>query len=264
MTKLKKPPYHEAIDSLNPAALKEAIRDVPERDKGTLLHRLSDAIMNEHYKSDEGLDNDQEANVILILEELIRNGVDINSTGKGTYPIMHNCITYPGIVRELIRHGYDVDTMDSIGWTALASCCFNSTISSPERISAEILLAAGANPNLQEGDCLTPLMVCGDSYRGIDMTQVMSQLLSFGADVNLRDSDGCSALDYAILNGNKFATEFLLDHDAKFPHPKHHEAVFNRVIHRLDNLIKRDLDPLYWISITATIERINYTLEAKA
>jgi serine/threonine-protein phosphatase 6 regulatory ankyrin repeat subunit B len=243
----------QAIRHLNPNALKELITTLPQGRKETLLSELSHTILDTHYRNHEGLTNDDQTNIILILEELVRNNVNINCTQDTDYPIMHNCTQYPGIVRELIRHGYDIDAIDDLGWTVLATACFNAPPGDVDRITAEILLASGADPNVQEIELFTPLMACADSNPDYDMTQLMQTLIDYGADVNLRDELGYSALDYAIGHGNVRSTEFLTKHNAEFPHPENNNASYHYIITMINSRIAKGINAEYWTAIRSKL-----------
>jgi len=69
-----------------------------------------------------------------------------------------------------------------------------------------LLLANGANPDISSPQFQTPLMIASVS----DNTEIVIQLLEFGADVNAQDSDGNTAFHMASFN-NGDVLDMLID-----------------------------------------------------
>jgi ankyrin repeat protein len=61
----------------------------------------------------------------------------------------------------------------------------------------EILLDYGANPNLQDFEGATPLHIAGDE----NSAEIVSMLVSRGADPSIRNSFGTKAADLCIGRG---------------------------------------------------------------
>ena len=60
-------------------------------------------------------------------------------------------------VRTLITAGVEVDHINRLGWTALLEAILLSDGGPRHQQIVQLLLAAGANPNLADGDGVRPL-----------------------------------------------------------------------------------------------------------
>lgn len=103
----------------------------------------------------------------------------------------------PDGLRLLLAKGVDPDTIfcgyDPLGkslfWCPLHFCCEKG-----RRRCAEVLLDAGANPDVGDRWCMTPLMYAIQT-EWHDMAEVM---LSHGASVDLQDTKGRTPLHLAL------------------------------------------------------------------
>ena len=131
-----------------------------------------------------------------ILRCLIENGVDINSFSAD------NCNCTPlmkavengdkDVVTFLIDHGANVTIKDKCGYTALHRACIIYHDCSPEVLSC--LIENGADVNLSTDNNRTPLMTACE-YGHVN---TVTFLIEHGANVNLQDRDGLTAVHYAV------------------------------------------------------------------
>lgn len=109
------------------------------------------------------------------------------------------------IVNELVSRGADVNFQTKSGWCAL----MNATNYGEPKVVAT-LLNNGAKVNLQNSKNQTALILasekmadCFDEKRGEKYLQIAKQLVEAGADLNVKASNGWTALDFAEHNGLK-------------------------------------------------------------
>ena len=113
-----------------------------------------------------------------IIHEMLRAGADVNSRDEnGDTPIMRGAQYFGDMCKFLISHGADVNARDNDGQTALHHAMVSG---------AKELIKSGANVSAVDRQGRTPLMTVPDSTRKI--------LLLNGADVNARDNDGKTVL----------------------------------------------------------------------
>jgi ankyrin repeat protein len=204
-------------------------KDINPRDTSPLLYaETSDLILA------------VEQNDPVEISALLAAGRDVNTRGRFGRTALHEAIQRknPDIVRLLLDRGADPAIQDNCGYTALhhavakdyAGQVRNPTIirllldhgadrtvnvqnfsmhdtplhkaaafeSNP--IIIEMLLAAGANPNIQNGDSETPLHV-NLSYGDHGNEQTVHLLLEAHADPNNAGSKGITPLHLAAMNG---------------------------------------------------------------
>jgi ankyrin repeat protein len=100
----------------------------------------------------------------------------------------------------------------SRGYQKLVATDRWATVCPPEQKEVvTFLLSKGADVNAKDNDAATPL-----HWAAFKENMVLAELLiSHGADVNAKDRDGITPLDLAKLRGNKEMQELLRKHGAK-------------------------------------------------
>lgn len=142
-------------------------------------------------------------------ELLLSHGADVNarSTKDGMTPFLRAVRSSKiSLARQLLSMGADLQATDSTGLTALHLAASGGDVS-----MAEFLLTRGAEVNPQwEGE--TPLHWA--SYDG--RYEIVRCLLAHGADPNLTDGQGMTPLAWAakVDHGNVRVLEALLDANA--------------------------------------------------
>jgi ankyrin repeat protein len=123
---------------------------------------------------------------------LLRSGADVNfSTESKITPLMCAALTdQSSLIKLLLSEGVDINATARDGQTVMhyAICWRGHNIE-----AAKLLLENGANINAQRNDGVTVLMQ--SLGRGAGKTVLF--LLESGADPNIVDSWGCTALHYA-------------------------------------------------------------------
>lgn len=173
---------------------------------------------------------------LLAVELLLKHNADVNvrNTDEQTSLLLASRSGNEEIVELLLKHGADCNIVQSNGNTPLLILStahleersedldndLNEIPLSAEEISSNhkrfnriltLLLEHGANVNLANKDGHTALM--GASFRG-DIGKVKI-LLEHGADVSLKSADGHTALMHAAERYNTEIVKLLLEHGAE-------------------------------------------------
>jgi hypothetical protein len=110
-----------------------------------------------------------------ILKMTLRHGADLKSTNRygGTALIPASERGHVETVRTLIEAGTDVDHVNNLKWTALLEAIILGNGGPRHRQIVELLVKAGADVNLADGDGVTPLQHARSAgYRDIEKTLV--------------------------------------------------------------------------------------------
>ena len=134
--------------------------------------------------------------------------------------VMHHHLE---IVEMLLSAGAIVDSTDCCGDTPLLKAVETHPEDAP-LISA--LIKHGANPNYRGMSTLTPLMMAAKSTSE-DTSELVPLLLDAGADPNMTDGRGYSALHTASSWANERVIKALFDHgvDPQFPVSGVHSSI---------------------------------------
>lgn len=106
-----------------------------------------------------------------ILKMTLAHGADPKSTNRygGTALIPASERGHVETVRTLIEAGVDVDHVNNLHWTALLEAIILGDGGNRHRRIVELLIKAGANVNLADGNGVTPLQHArGAGYRDIE------------------------------------------------------------------------------------------------
>jgi len=109
----------------------------------------------------------------------LKHGADLKSTNRygGTALIPAAERGHVGTVRTLIAAGIDVDHINNLGWTALLEAIILGNGTRPYQQIVDLLIAAGANVNIADGDGITPL----EHAHARGYTHIEKALLAAGA-----------------------------------------------------------------------------------
>ncbi len=149
------------------------------------------------------------------VRRLIAEGVDVHTPGSyGAAPLtLASRYDNTDILQMLLEAGAEINASDKTGYTALmeAANCMKSD-------SLRLLIQCGAEINARSEIGATPLIygvfALGENFETPTPNDVVAILLASGADLQLRDAGGKSALDIAKETGNEELVEFLLKNGA--------------------------------------------------
>ncbi len=177
-----------------------------------------------------------------IVEMLLDGGADVNAP-EG-YAIQAAAAQgHYEVVQELIKRGADVNACTT-NENFTEGTALQGAIESGQTEIVRLLLESGADPNHGSGECAPPIIAAArgaeveildllvkakpkiDVFGGPDMStpliyaagfmpvSSLEQLLSAGADINLVDNDGDTALIIASVRGDVDAVRYLLENGA--------------------------------------------------
>ncbi|KAM7539204.1 hypothetical protein Aperf_G00000048262 [Anoplocephala perfoliata] len=140
--------------------------------------------------------------------DLIKSGVDVNSTNPTGLTALHLAAKegHTSVVKELILHGTDVNAVSKKGNTALH---ISSLAGHLDVVQA--LIDANANPNCQSAIGFTPLYMAAQENH----LDVVILLLNNGANQSLATEDGFTPLAVALQQGHDRVVATLLERDTR-------------------------------------------------
>ena len=148
-----------------------------------------------------------------IVQYLLNEGAPVNAPYKdGITSLMCACHNgHSEIARILLNHGADPNMQDHNNSTALHSACYNQMT-----VGVELLLAHGAEHSIRGIKEATPLIfACIKDWGCIMDPSILVLLLLAGADPNAQDEDGSTALIIAAHCDYKEGLTVLLNEGAK-------------------------------------------------
>ncbi|CAH2226182.1 ankyrin repeat domain-containing 50 [Pelobates cultripes] len=145
-----------------------------------------------------------------VTEILLAAGADVNkcdSEGRSALAVASLCVPagheYPELVSLLLEHGADPELEDKDGVTPLLVAVYEG-----QAEVAELLLEAGADPNRADKSRMTPLLAAASGGHA----EVIRVLLLWGSKIDATDSEGRSSLAMAAAaTGGEQAVRVLLD-----------------------------------------------------
>ena len=221
--------------------IKEALKENPELAKAKDSNGDPAIISILHNSFWDNLQPISEAIMLDIIDELTNYGANVDSVNTKGTPALILALSFKfSIVKKLLEKGADINLSDNEGETPLLQAMFeedqklidhllswsninvhktnNKGISPLIRaaqmanfVAVQNLLKKGANPNARNNDRETALMRA--VLPGED-TKTINELIRYGADINLADLEGNTALALAVKNRDESAVQILLKNGA--------------------------------------------------
>ena len=144
-----------------------------------------------------------------LVELLLKNGLSANAkSDQGNIPL-HLC-TDVTAAKSLIEYGSSINIKNIRGETPLHRCTHRKSIS-----LMEYLLRSGADVDARNKDGETALMSLSTTYFSATPKYMLQILLSFGADINVKDAALKTPLHHACQNAMVEMVQLLIDNGAK-------------------------------------------------
>ena len=180
---------------------KADINILDANDRSPLIWAL---VTRRDYRQDSDLKKNTD-----ILEQLIREGADVNAKDKYDTVFGYAVGTrYSSILSLLIEAGADISILDK---NTLSRALMVSATSGNKDLS-ELFIKSGADVDARDASSGWTIIMNATLYKGTE--GVIKLLIESGADVNAR-SDGSTALDLARTYGTKEVVEVLKAAGAK-------------------------------------------------
>ena len=146
------------------------------------------------------------------LNLLVQANATINSQNRFGNSALHYAAKYSDLqsVQILIKASANIHSVDSFGFTALHYAGLSKN--SFARRIADCLVSAGAELDAKTCHGVTPLIISA----GDNTLATVTALLDNGADINLLDNDGDSALLQSIYSNADDVTQLLLSRGATY------------------------------------------------
>lgn len=170
-------------------------------------------------------------NAYEISKTLIERGGNANHTSHYAETVLiYLCISCSHynceIIQLLLDNGVDINSQNTIGFTALMCACINiKNASNFETI--KFMLDKGANINLKNNDEFTAFMnIFGNNYYD-HVFPVIQIMLNYGADINDKNNNDVTvlmmAVKFASKDKNMSIIKFLLDKGADLETRDHYD-----------------------------------------
>ncbi|XP_022132659.1 ankyrin repeat domain-containing protein, chloroplastic [Momordica charantia] len=147
-----------------------------------------------------------------LVDELLKNNVDINAVDKVGFTALHRAIIgkKQAITNYLLRESANPFVRDKDGATLM-----HYAVQTASSQAIKVLLLYNVDINLQDKDGWTPLHLAVQARR----TDVVRLLLIKGADKTLKNAEGLTPLDLCLYSGQDTKTYELLKLLKQLPKP---------------------------------------------
>ncbi len=140
-----------------------------------------------------------------LVKNLLKSGANVDEQGEfDETALMHAAQQNDTKMIELLLHaGANIEAQNYIGFTPLMRAIYDQ-----KENAVRLLVDRGAAINIEGEDAQTPLILATPpSKKNIEIMRI---LLESGTDINATNSDGCTALMYAIGFGRDEIVELML------------------------------------------------------
>lgn len=138
------------------------------------------------------------------VDEKLRMGFNVDTADSGGRTLLMEATIWKNhqLIEMLLRAGADVNKRDKRDWTAL-----HFAAQEDDLLATKLLLEAGADVNAQDDYGNNVVLRSVSAFRG--KGEVIQCLIAHGADVDLKNKSGISALGSAKQTTNYNILQFL-------------------------------------------------------
>lgn len=137
-----------------------------------------------------------------VVEELIKNGVEVNKKNKKGQTALFFSYNNINIFNQLINGGANPHAVDNNNNTILHMFAERENNDFESEVFIRRVLELGVDVNARNNELITPIMTSS--------LNALGPLLEGGAEVNAKDKEGRTALHHALLQGKEEKVEVLL------------------------------------------------------
>ncbi len=186
--------FEDALDNGDARAVKRLLRGNP-----ALLEESDKYGRRPLMQAVAGMDRTLEC-----VQTLIDAGAEVNAATSEGYTALHHAVNFMGrldattkpsqFIQILVKAGADLEARQHWGWTPLMRAVLEGNVE-----ETQALLAVGANPNVTFPQNTLPVFLRGHTLlmKAVSDRVKLPILLEAGADVNLKNVYGQTALEYA-------------------------------------------------------------------
>jgi ankyrin repeat protein len=183
---------------------------------------------------------EQEAQKLAIMDLILTlepSPLDTGDDGRNAFYAAADGYSSAAVFERLARLGVYVNKPDQYGRTPLFAV---APFAWQEAVRTQsILLGLGANPNQQNNDGQTPLVhaFAWSGASDVTIAAMVTRLLEAGADTNIADSRGHTALNLAAMRAMPDTVDLLIAKGAKLgPTPRYETSTIDFVKGRIADL----------------------------
>jgi ankyrin repeat protein len=183
---------------------------------------------------------EQEAQKLAMMDLILTlepSPLDTSADGRNAFYAAADGYSSAAVFERLVKLGVDINKPNNYGRTPLFAI---GPFASEQAVRTQsILVSLGANPNQQNNDGQTPLVhaFAWSGASDVTIAAMVARLLEAGADPNIADSSGRTALNFAAMRPMPDTVDLLIAKGAKLgPTPRYETSTLDFVRNRIADI----------------------------